>query len=58
MVENIQRQMQTKIGKTSNIPQSQKQQMKGHHGKHERNNPMRFQLNNMYYRNTNVKSYT
>jgi len=32
--------------------------MKVDHGKHEQNNPMTFQLNNIYYRNVNVKSYT
>ena len=28
------------------------------HCQHERNNPMIFQFNNIYYRNINVKSYT
>ena len=32
--------------------------MKGDHCKHEQNNPMKFQFNNIYYRNIIVKSYT
>jgi len=32
--------------------------MKGDHDKHQQNSPMTIQLNNVYYKNMNVKSFT
>jgi len=47
------------IKKTSNVPQNQKYILiERGPWQHEQNNPMTFQLNNIYYKNINVKPLT
>jgi len=48
--------MQTKNWKSKQYTPKSKIANEGYHSKHERNNPMTFKLNNVYYRNINVKS--
>jgi len=65
-MESIQKDMQEAkrpnqnqiLSQNQYIPKSKIANEGGHHGKYVQKNPMAFQLNNIYYKNINVKSYT